>query len=353
MFHTLEMNYQLTKEKYEKLYKAFYEYDLKDEGSKPYQMRKKNAIYLKGRGVTWFLINNISESSYFCYSIEARINPKAMLEDDFISVARTGDVKAAINVFDKLSRGISKHMPKFDQYVMKRIDYCINIDASKLHPLLEAEHIIKLIKRSDKPSTLDEHEEYDEKSKRYKPYKDSYYLENDSLHVNIYDKYNQLMAKMPEYDDIENARDIIRFEVQCLAPKLKEIRKKYDIKKDEPGKLLTEEVCRNIILSYYEKTIGYGSYYTLDEAIKMIENSNYSTEEKKSMISSIDLINTKRSVWKARESLKTDYKIRKFNNDLERMLELSINPVTIPRKWGANRVKNMIHLVNKALGIEE
>jgi hypothetical protein len=352
MFHTLEMNCQLTKEKYDKLYKAFYEYDLKD-GSKPYKMRKKNAIYLKGPGVTWFLINNISESSYFCYSIEARINPKALLEDDFISVASTGDLKFAIKVFDKLSREISKHMPKFDYYAMKRIDYCINIDASKIHPLLEAKHIIKLIKRSDKPSTLAEHEDYDDISKRYKPYKTSYYLENDSLHVNIYDKHEQLMAKIPEYDDIENARNIIRFEVQCLAPKLKEIRKKFDIKKDEPSKLLTEEVCSHIILSYYKKTIGYGNYYTLEEAIKMIENSNYSKGEKKSMVSSINLINTKRSVWKARESLETDYKIRKFNNDLERMLELDINPVTIPRTWGANRVKNMVHLVNKALGIEE
>lgn len=156
--------------------------------------------------------------------------------------------------------------------------------------------------------------EYCSISHRKKPGKDSYYLYNDYMHINIYNKNIQLEREFPECPGIEEAQNIIRFEVQCLKPKLYAIIRELILTKKTAINLLAPDCCRKMLLNCYEKTLGFEPYTTIENAAKTIANSSFSKGDKEEMIKTLKLVNVKRSIWKARESLSSEYDTRKFNN---------------------------------------
>lgn len=58
------------------------------------------------------------------------------------------------------------------------------------------------------------------------------------------------------------------------------------------------------------------------------------------MIEALELINLKRSIWKARDEYENN-KIR-FNEAIRRIKKMGINPVTIPEGWGIQKLPNLL-----------
>ena len=126
------------------------------------------------------------------------------------------------------------------------------------------------------------------------------------------------------------------------------------IKKDIPdtelcnflmtSQLLSDELSKKVISDYSKKVIKSGNYYSLKEAIKLIENNKtlYAATKAK-LINVLMLIDSKElyTIHKAREhfvspgeSLAEKEMLRyDFNRTLRKLADLGINPVTIPERW--------------------
>lgn len=242
--------------------------------TKTYMMIPKNK-----KGIIWHFKSSNNGDGFSYYSIEAKINPKVFSGIGcYVAVSTEEDLERINTAFQNECREIFEISHTLNDFDLRRIDYCINFDVKDSG--LEPDKVIQLIKRADKPARFDVWEKYHKKSGRKKPGEFSYYLINDSLHINCYYKYKQLENEFSDYTEIESSRHIIRFEIQMLPQKVYQMKKSIEQPENINEALLSDDYCMEMLLKYYKKTIGFGNYTTLNNAIKTVEASDYKPNRK-------------------------------------------------------------------------
>lgn len=306
-------------------------------------------------GIQWHLY----EDYYFanmCYIIEVKINPKFLAGiHDYLTAATYSDMNIAMINFNRISKNISSLLGKFDDYRIKRVDYCINICLSDFQISCSPEQAMNLIKRSDIPPHYKEWMEYDKTSHRMKSKPESFYLCSKSVNINYYSKYLQLQNRSEEnvengynpvdLETLDASQDIYRFEVQCKYYKTYSLSKRFeDTEESHSNKykqFLDPVTCIEIVSSYYEKVIGKGDWYTLQEAVRKVKSKNFNSQKEKRLINALQYISQCRSLAKAKASLH-DYELDAFKRTLKELSGFNINPVTIPKEWGIEHIPNLL-----------
>jgi len=105
--------------------------------------------------------------------------------------------------------------------------------------------------------------------------------------------------------------------------------------------LLSYEKCIDEITQYYEKTIGYGDWYILKDAIKKIKQFNFNRQKEQRLIEALKQVKHSRSVSKAKELCPIN-ELSTFKRTLNELMSMGINPVTIPNEWGINHIPNLL-----------
>ena len=314
-------------------------------------------IYFNGKykGIHWHIYSD-DRFSGMVYIIEATINPKILAGiTDPLSAATYSDMNIAIANFNFISKEASPLLGTFNNYEIKRVDYCINIRLGDFIPTYDPELIMNLVKRSNIPPHYKEWMEYDKTSHRMKSKPESFYLCSKSVNINCYSKYLQLLNRSKEnvdkgYDPIpqeiiDASHDIIRFEVQCKYFKTYALNKKAGNSGNEcPNKyksLLNPLTCVGIVSSYYEKVIGKGDWYSLPEAVRIIQSKNFNSQREQRYIDALKYVNQCRSLAKAKASYQGNELIA-FKQTLKELADLNINLVTIPREWNIKHLPNFL-----------
>ncbi len=313
-------------------------------------------IYFNGRdrGIQWHIYND--EWHPGMYVIKAKINPKILAGiTDYLTAATLSDMNCAIANFNDISKSISPLLHSFNDYGIKRIDYCVNIYLNEFIPEHDPIQIMNLIKRSAIPPHFEEWAKYDETAHRMKSRPESFYLKSKSVVINYYSKYLQLLNKSKE--NIENGYDAInpeiidasqgiyRFEVQCKYHKIysfsQAAQKSGDSNCNKYKSLLNPVKCIEIVSDYYKKTIGKGDWYTLSDAMQIIKSKNFNSQKEKRLLDTLKEVNTRRSLSEAKK-LYPPKQLRVFNQGLNELSDLGVNPVTIPREWNIKHIPNLL-----------
>ena len=373
-FHTMTLSISLLSSESNQLIKDFDTYRANTGLIELYRKNEKNEVikyyykeYLipletnikfkgKDRGIKWCIRASENPSSNSKFIVEATINPKFLAGiTDYLTAATYSDMNIAIANFNFISKEASPLLGTFEDYEIKRIDYCINICLSDFNPTYDPEQIMNLIKRSDIPPHYEEWMEYDKTSHRMKSKPESFYLCSKSVNINYYSKYLQLLNRSQEnvekgYDPIpqetiDASHDIIRFEVQCKYFKTYALNKKAENSGNEcPNKyksLLAPLTCVEIVSSYYEKVIGKGDWYTLSEAMQIIQSKNFYIQREQRYIDKLKYVSQCRSIAKAKASYQGN-ELLAFKQTLKELADLNINPVTIPREWNIKHIPNFL-----------
>jgi len=297
---------------------------------------------------------------YNC-SMEVRLNPKRLLEvDEYVQVAQSNDYEEICVRFTKVMRPLHKKLMKSesrDQYSLdaiecyrvKRIDYCVNIRTEYCC------RYIDLIRKAAIPPCFELVMEMDQRAKRRKPHKQCHYIKSQSVVVNIYNKDYQMNKEFAQYERLEDAENIIRVEIQCHAPKTNNMKQQYGWASKEIIHFIDPELVHKMIFDYYKKSVGFEDYYSLDEARRQVEATNFRKSTKKEMIELLELISRKRSVPQALEAYcseaKTDDErfddLKRFNKLIRKIKESGINPVTIPASWKLKYLPNLVYEMDK------
>lgn len=369
-FHTMTLDMSLTGTDVYKLLLDFIAYS-KTTALKMYRLKEGQyitysspnylptdvKIYFDGKykGIHWHIYSD-DRYSGMVYIIETTINPKFLAGiTDYLAAATYGDMNIAIINFNNESKKISSLLGTFNDYRIKRVDYCINICLSDFIPICDPELIMNLIKRSDIPPHYKEWTEYDDTSHRKKSRPESFYLCSNSANINYYSKYLQLQNRSQENEEkgfdpipqetIDASHDIIRFEVQCKYFKTYALNKKAENSGNEClnkyKSLLAPLTCIEIISSYYEKVIGKGDWYTLSEAVQIIQSKNFNIQREQRYIDTLKYVSQCRSIAKAKASYQEN-ELLAFKQTLKELADLNINPVTIPREWNIKYIPNFL-----------
>lgn len=230
-------------------------------------------------------------------------------------------------IFAEKVKKIHTSLPRLDYWTINRIDYAVNINTPYV------EEYIKLFQRGDKPTNFKEL--YCSKSKTRKQLDGSFYLFNDSVTINFYNKENERLSQNFNKD---GAKDLLRLEIQCKKPKTNTLKAKNKFDSRHLEHYLSQEISYQQLEYYYNKTIGTGDYYKLSEAIRIVQESNYTSKTKEKLTEVLRAVSRYRSIWKAREE--SQYNSSCFNRYLKKIRVLGVNPVTIPSRWGVNMLKN-------------
>ncbi|TBL80874.1 hypothetical protein [Paenibacillus thalictri] len=299
-------------------------------------------------------------SGIYYHAIEIRLNPKALIQKrEYVKVAKASEFPQICDRFKEALKPLQERVElsplqlfyklnAIDEYQVKRIDYCINI-RTVLH-----EAYMELISRADIPAHFYLVTELDKKSGRQVAYKNSFYIQTKghSVGVNIYNKEYQMQSEFADYERLEDANQIIRIEIQCLNGKTNSLKQKLGWRYRDCHHFMNEELSRKLIYDYYEKTVGFEDYYTLEEAKRMIQgNTQYKSKTINKMIEVLLLINQKRSIHKAKMAYSEDAtelkRVEAFNALIKKIKKSGINPVTIPVNWGYRHIPNLVEEMDK------
>ena len=322
-------------------------------------------VYSNDKGIQWRLCHSQSKNGYEAYGVTAIINPKVLIENNYIHAAQADDLTLVKKIFNKRKREISEHLPGFEYWYINRADYCLNIDTEELGLPCTAEQLMKLVKRANIPKHLKERKIYDDISHRQKSDPNSFYLQSKSVTINYYRKYSQQSEKHPNYANRGASFNVIRFEVQCMYPKLYAILKKHnpqnidslhdsdeslDMYDDfiatgflpptlKPDFILSDAISLEILENYIYKIIRKGDYFTFEGAIDIIKSYNFRLDKEKRLIYALEVISDARGIAAAKEKLPY-VELDDFKRSLNDLDEILVNPVTIPRKWGIKHIAN-------------
>lgn len=240
-------------------------------------------------------------------------------------------------------KNISSTLPTEERWTVSRIDYTVNLFSEYV------EQCVDLVKKGRDPY-------------RYKDtinLPGSSYRKSKTVILNFYDKLDHIKKTLNSTSSdgylLDEAKNILRIEVQCLNNlKLKHIREKYQLRSNANiYDYLRSDIAKETLFYYYKKVIGTGDYYSMNGAIKKIQNSTWSKRKKENIIKWLRLIAQARSVSNARVQflagtvLKNTNTLVKgsqntFTNYINSCEEIDLNPVTIPRDWKIKYIPNPI-----------
>jgi hypothetical protein len=312
-----------------------------------------NIRYRKPIGIEWVLkfdsrspsrgVRGIHDEPRPC-SIKATINPKILAGiRDYVTAADESYLDNVRENFDREVERISPLIGRFDRFLLNRVDYCVNFDLDELGIECSPDDMMKLMKRGYQPSNLEERVEYSVTSRRKLP-GDNLYLENKSITVNCYGKHSELMDKFPNCPNIGDAKNVVRFEIQCEYPKVYAMSKKIkgSIRPDSiVQSMLSDHVAEDTIKKYFARVIGCGDYYPLTDAKLAVVRQDFQSKKTHRLIETLELVNRCRGISKAMDTL-SGKELEDFKRSLRELESIQVNPVTLPREWGIKRIPNLM-----------
>ena len=120
----------------------------------------------------------------------------------------------------------------------------------------------------------------------------------------------------------------------------RQIRDNVDFEKMMPV-MLSDEMCEQMISSYYHKTIGMGDYYSLTAAREKIKSMNFHQNREDRLMKTLKSVSLHRGVFKAKSHL-SGKELEEFKRSINDLEKIGINPVTIPRERGIKFLPNLL-----------
>jgi len=293
-------------------------------------------------GLTQFKLSETINDKTNYHAVKIRLNPVRLLnKTNPNDLFKEPDILEFNQKFTELVQSIYIGLPQFVEWKVEEIHYAVNI----ITPNVKL--YVKLFQKCNKPNKY--YRDFKPKSPstgKQKQIKNSLYLITKNLNINFYDKQAEVIAKGSDPQHIDSAKNILRIEVQCKKGKISYLKQHdNDITTTQLFDFLPKELSQQILLSYYDKTIGSGDFYSLNHAKKIInEQSGITKSMKNKLASHLKFINNFTNIWEAKKSFNNN---PLFNKYVKQLKELNINPVIIPRRENVPFLPNIKDQIKK------
>lgn len=293
---------------------------------------------LRDHGLQFWMYYIYDGKSFVSPRITCRINFRKIIDQSNLSrveVMNMFDYEEVERGFDNLIADFMPSLPVFSEWLVNRIDYCINVKTPYVKEYLH------LLKKGDRPNLKDW---YDKKNRNYTQKKGSLYLvstaekrENRSITVNFYNKQDEIKSKLDPWDDDYQEMEILsanvlRLEIQCHKVKTESIKRKYGMHKKSVSYFLSPYITRDIIEYYLKRIGGEADYHRKKVAIQMIDQLPCQTQTKAKMKQIVEAVAVQgSSIAKVREKFAAAGIMDpvEYKGILLKMQKYNINPVTI------------------------
>ena len=286
------------------------------------------------------------------------MNPQHVLTGKYepLALFDEANYQAMASVFNKLMLSItSLKLPPLSQWTVCRIDYAYD---AKLNPTCNtgtAAEYVDMGRRGSLPlcATL-----------KRKASWNSCRAESNSIRINYYDKEQELQNRACTFDDgvYERVHNLLRFEIQCLSPKVKALARYAGISGRPLDYYMDKGLWQQIISKYGERIIGKQDYYSVLNASMKLRTCKKPDSGKplradevknlRDFLKAVDVaggIGQAKEVWKKQQPInihwtKENKKVcltdQQRRARMSRLREVGINPVPIPVNMNKGRLVN-------------
>ena len=281
--------------------------------------------------------------SYINYVIDARVNPsKVIYRESAVDIYKPSDYSLFQDRFNQEIRSFNlPFLPPLDGWKAHRVDFTYNISTPYV------KEYIRLMHKADLRGFVLKKDQHGHRS--MKP--GSLYINNSAVTLNFYDKQDEMTKAeggtrhTPE--EIQEAKDILRIEVQAGRDKLSGIKRKQEFTTKQISEFMTNpEAAEDLVLMYAYKVLGSATYRKKPAAITIINHSKKHQKTKEQLIAVLDEISKpyKRvdEVRAAHPDLEVD-KAKKILRDLD------INIVTLDKNTKVKELPSIPDLLREAI----
>ena len=223
--------------------------------------------------------------SYINYVIDARVNPaKLIYRESAIDIYKPSDYSIFNDRFNQEIKSFNPpFLPPLDGWKAHRIDFTYN---------LRTQHVkeyIRLMHKSDLRGFTIKRDQHGHRAMKA----GSLYINNSAVTLNFYDKFDEMQKAeggtrhTPE--EIREAKDILRIEVQAGRDKLSGIKRKQEFTSKQISEFMQQpEAAEDLVLMYAEKVLGSATYRKKPAAITLINHSKKHQQTKEQLIAAIN-----------------------------------------------------------------
>jgi len=359
VIHTIELSCMLTKSDYDELFGTLVKTRRPDE-------YKKGVVHvecktLQDNGIIFEFITNFGE--FVGYFLRARVNMKRLIDsENRVALFQLIDYKSVKEGFrEKVSRIIDPTKYPFlcdiERWDVRRIDYCIQFKVP------DVAQYIKLMQKGNKPirglfkipyskeMAKDKKIKVDDELRKTHR-KGSVYFTSRSMNINFYDKQLEMKSEknIGRYSDdqINDAENMLRIEVQCLKFKLTHIRRKFHISDKCIKHYLDVEIAKDVLITKYDEIAGKGDYLKKKGILATIEGCKAKRATKVRLVEAVEKANNgtrKTGVWKARLKLERDEgkgAAKKFGERINYLNKvLGVNPIALSENYKLDKLPSL------------
>ena len=176
-------------------------------------------------------------------------------------------------------------LPPLDGWKAHRVDFTYNIHTPYV------KEYIRLFHKADLRGFSIKKDQYGHRSMKA----GSLYINNSAVTVNFYDKADEMQKDeggtrhTPE--EISQAKDILRIEVQAGRDKLSGIKRKQEFTSKQITEFMKDpEAAEDLVLMYAEKVLGAATYRKKPAAVTLINKSKKHQSTKDQLIAAIEAV---------------------------------------------------------------
>ena len=229
----------------------------------------------------------IEHITYVNYVIDARVNPsKVIYRESAVDIYKQSDYEIFQDRFNQEIRSFNlPFLPDLSGWKAHRVDFTYNIHTPNV------KEYIRLMHKADLRGFTIKMDQHGHRAMKA----GSLYINNSAVTLNFYDKQDEMIKAeggtrhTPE--EISQAKDILRIEVQASRDKLSGIKRKQEFTTKQITEFMQDPgAAEDLVISYASRVLGSATYRKKPAATTLINKSKKHQKTKEQLIAALEAV---------------------------------------------------------------
>lgn len=290
---------------------------------------------------------SVEHISYINYVIDARVNPaKLIYREKSIDIYKPSDYEIFQQCFNQEIRSYNlPFLPDLDGWKAHRIDFTYN---------LRTQHVkeyIRLMHKSDLRGFTIKRDQHGHRAMKA----GSLYINNSAVTLNFYDKMDEMQKAQggtrhtPE--EIQQAKDILRIEVQAGRDKLSGIKRKQEFTTKQISEFMQDPgAAEDLVISYVYKVLGGSTYRKKPAAITLINHSKKHQSTKDQLIAALEAVS---KPYRRVDEVRQEHPELEIDKCKKILRSMDVNLVTLDKNTKVKELPSILVLLLDAIEEEK
>lgn len=286
---------------------------------------------------------SVEQISYINYVIDARVNPsKVIYRESAVDIYKPSDYEIFQQCFNEEIRSYNlPFLPPLDGWKAHRVDFTYNIHTPYV------KDYIRLFHKADLRGFTLKKDQHGHRS--MKP--GSLYINNSAVTLNFYDKADEMTkaegGTRHTQEEIQQAKDILRIEVQASRDKLSNIKRKQEFTSKQISEFLQQpEAAEDLVIGYVYKVLGGATYRKKPAAITLINHSKKHQSTKDQLIAALEAVS---KPYKRVDEVRQEHPELNIDKCKKILREMDINLITLDKNTKVKELPSVLILLLDAI----